>query len=330
MQLRVAVIVGALLAAPAVAQPDPLVRPLPPAASGTEALGKFLRDIGFDPKSLSPDVFQISVERERWPVHVMLSLSTDGRRIWLESKFAPVEDPDRVPPTTWKRLLEANEKIGPAHFAFDKNDRRVHLYKSFDNVALTSERLRREIDAFDATVRKTQDYWRGENFRPVIGSNDPPPLPPAPTPMIPAAAVPVSREVVPVPAIPASREVTDVDKLLADWEVVAIQIKGRKTPDDVLKERKASVRFRPAANGRLTAEIRLGPDQTRTVSVKIDPDRPAKHIDFADDRERAEPGIYKIEGSTLTMCFAAPGEPRPVAFTSGEESKNWVIVLRKR
>jgi uncharacterized protein (TIGR03067 family) len=311
----------ALVAAPAVAQPDPFVRPLPPAAAGTEVLGRYLRELGFEPKALSPDVYQVTIERDRWPVHAMLSLSTDGRRIWLESKFAPVEDPDRVPPAAWKRLLEANEKIGPAHFAFDKADRRIHLYKSFDNQALTPDRLRRELDHFDTTVRKTQDYWRAENFKPVIGSTDPP----VPTPAIPPS-VPVAKT---VPAVPVSREVGDAERLAAAWEVTEIHVKGRKTPDEVMKDRKASLRFRSGPAGTLTAELRTGPDAPRTVRVVLDPDRPAKHIDFVDDRDVSEVGIYKLDGDVLTMCFAAPGEPRPVAFTTNEQSKNWVIVLKR-
>src|SRR5439155_27284445 len=65
---------AAVLAAATRAQPDPFVRPLPPAAAGTEALGRFLHELGYAPKALSPDVYQVTVDRDRWPVHVMLSL----------------------------------------------------------------------------------------------------------------------------------------------------------------------------------------------------------------------------------------------------------------
>jgi uncharacterized protein (TIGR03067 family) len=311
----------ALMAVPAFAQTDPFVRPLPPAAAGTETVGRLLRELGFEPKALSPDVYQVTVVRDRWPVHIMLSLSTDGRRIWLESKFAPVEDPDKVPPVSWKRLLEANEKIGPAHFAFDKSDRRVHLYKSFDNLALTSDRLRRELDHFDTTVRKTQDYWRAENFKAVIGSTDPPvTVGPMPT------AVPPSKEIT---AVPVSREIGDADRLVGEWEVTEVTAKGRKTPDDVMKGRRVSLGFRRTPDGKLTADVRTGPDATRTVRVVIDPERPAKHVDFVDDKDLSEAGIYKLDGNALTMCFAAPGETRPIAFTTNEQTKNWVIVLKR-
>lgn len=319
----------ALVAVPAAAQPDPFVRPLPPAAVGTDVVGRMLRELGYEPKPLSPDVLQITVERDRWPVHVMLSLSTDGRRIWVESKFAPIEDPEKVPPVAWKRLLEANEKIGPAHFAFDKGDRRIHLYKSFDNQALTVERLRRELDHFDTTVRKTQDYWRGENFKPVIGSTDPP----VPEPKKPAGKA--------VAAVPVSREVSEESRLQGEWEVVEVEAKGRKTPQAVIKDRRpmlnVDVRTRgyttatgqPALSVRVVADIKSGPGQSRTVDVKLRDSLPVRQIDLVDEKDGVEQGIYKLEGDTLTMCFAAPGEPRPVAFTTGEQSKNWVIVLKR-
>jgi uncharacterized protein (TIGR03067 family) len=326
--MRLLSLVCLLVTVPAFAQPDPLVRPLPPAASGTEALGKFLRELGFEPKALSPDVYQITVERERWPVHIMTSLSTDGRRVWLESKFAPVEDPDKVPPATWKRLLEANEKIGPAHFAFDKGDNRVHLYKSFDNTGLSTDRLKREVEHFDLTVRKTQDYWRADNFKPAEVAAVP--TPDKAIPLLPPSQV---NE---LPVVPVAREIADSDRLMGEWSVIEVQSKGRRTPDDVLKSRRPSLVFRqardrdigPALKGKVMADLTTGPDRTRTVWVNLS--GPSGYIDFVDETERTERGIYKLEAGTLTMCFSAPGELRPTEFKSDEGGRGWVIVLRKR
>jgi uncharacterized protein (TIGR03067 family) len=318
-----------VFATQAVAQPNPLIRTLPAGAASTETLGKLLRDLAFEPKALSPDVFQVSVVRDHWPVHVMLSLSTDGRRIWMESKFAPVEEPDRVPASAWKKLLEANEKIGPAHFTFEPGDRRIHLYKPFENQNLTSERLQREIEQFDLTVRKTQEFWRGDNFKPVL------PLAESAKANVPDLSAPK----VEVPALPASREVDPAERLMGEWKIVELHLKGRRTPDDIVNSRKPSLtvraardgEFGTAGKGKVVAELRTGSDGGRTVCVDLSGVTltGARPIDFIDEREKKEQGIYKLEGETLTLCFAAPGEPRPTEFNSSD-AKSWTIVLKKK
>lgn len=310
---------------------EPIFRSLPPGAIGTDSLGKMLRDLSYDARGLSPDVYQISIDKERWIVHVMLSLSTDGQRIWLESKFAPIEDADRVPAQSWKRLLEANEKIGPAHFAYDRNDKRVHLYKSFDNKAVDLDRLRKEIAWFDETVRKTQEYWRSENFRPVGIAFDPPVPPPAPTEK-PIPLLPPVRDSVPFePAIPVSRAKNDDDttRLLSGWSISEIHVKGRRTPDAVVADRKPFLEFKDCVPG-MKAILKTGPDSERTVKVRIDPNVPLKQIDFIDELDRVEKGIYKFDGNTLTVCFAAPGDSRPTEFKTTEENRTWLIVLKKK
>jgi hypothetical protein len=340
----------AILTAAAQAQPEPFIRPLPPAAAGTEAVGRFLRELGYAPKALSPDVYQVTVERDRWPVHVMLSLSTDGRRVWLESKFAPIEDPDKVPPQAWKRLLEANEKIGPAHFAFDKGDKRIHLYKSFDNLGLSAARLKAELELFDLTVRKTKAYWRADNFKPVIASSDP-------DPDAGKSAVPTGKgtgELIGKPPESATEPMAspprETERLEGEWTVTDIEVNGRKTPEGVLKDRAAGMTVsvvtlgfalpngKPGISAKMTAELRIGQGRGRTVAVKF-PTAPAlviqapgtpriEPIDLVDD-DGAEHGIYTISGETLTMCFAAPGESRPTGFKSTQELKTTLITFKK-
>jgi hypothetical protein len=328
-----------LTGVPVPAQPDPLTRPAPRA----DLLGKLLRDLGHEPKALSPDVFQITIERDRWPVHVMVSLSTDGRRVWLESKFAPVEDPDKVPPVAWKRLLEANEKIGPAHFAFDKSDKRVHLYKSFDHQDLTVERLKSEIEHFDTTVRKTPEYWRGENFKPVETVATPPA-----TSGVSSKAI-ASDVKLPEIAVPVTEEQRSGIPLQGEWAVTEIHTMGRKTPDEVVRDRRPGLTVNVLTRGyrlpdgkmgvseRVKAELRIGSGRTRTVDVRLPQpqiipplgDPVIAPIEFVDEQNRVEQGIYKLDGETLTLCFAPLGQPRPDELKCSEQTGNWLIVLKK-
>jgi uncharacterized protein (TIGR03067 family) len=79
--------------------------------------------------------------------------------------------------------------------------------------------------------------------------------------------------------------------------------------------------------GKVVADLHTGPGATRTVYVHLG-DFPGT-IDFQDATERLERGIFKLDGDDLTLCFAAPGEPRPSDFKV-DEARTWVIVSKRK
>ena len=60
------------------------------------------------------------------------------------------------------------------------------------------------------------------------------------------------------------------------------------------------------------------------TKIELDPSRDPKAIDVIPDggKDRGERvlGIYKLEGDRLTICMAAPGQPRPGRFQAGKGS----------
>jgi len=60
------------------------------------------------------------------------------------------------------------------------------------------------------------------------------------------------------------------------------------------------------------------------TKIELDPSRDPKAIDVIPDggQDRGERvlGIYKLEGDRLTICMAAPGQPRPKAFKAEKGS----------
>ena len=60
----------------------------------TDQLGKLLEEAGYRPIALTREVFQITIDHQGWKVHLLVSLSKEGERVWLESKFSPIREPD--------------------------------------------------------------------------------------------------------------------------------------------------------------------------------------------------------------------------------------------
>lgn len=293
----------------AFAQPEKQIPPAPESFSSAK-LGTLLKEMGYEPKSLSPDVYQVSVDREGWKVHIMVSLTREADRIWMECKFAPIVEPALAPSSAWLRLLEENERISPAHFTFDKTDKRLHVYKSFETTQLSPMRLKKELDGFDDVIRRTQSIWRIENF---VHAED-------------LAVSPRSRHVEALTIEPRIHQPEQAESAFfqGKWQIVRIESNGKSLTQEKL------VAFKPSlvVEGD-KAVLKLGIEPERAVRVKIDAGQRPKRIDLTDQKGRVDSGIYMVEAGLLTICFAGPGEERPRQFVTDSKNKTWLLVLKR-
>jgi uncharacterized protein (TIGR03067 family) len=103
----------------------------------------------------------------------------------------------------------------------------------------------------------------------------------------------------------------DKDQLQGEWVVASAEVAGKKS--EGLKDKKLVLKgdeWTPPSGG--------------TLKFKIDAAKNPKQIDLMTDvggDAPTWPGIYKIDGDTLTFCRSAgPGGERPTEFKSRPEA----------
>lgn len=260
-----------------------------------DTLKQLLDAMGYEPRSLDQAV-EVTIDRDRWPVHISFSISDDGEFLWLAAKFSPISDVDNLPSEALLRLLEANDQIGPAHFAYRPEDRRIHLYRPVANLDVTAPVLRQRIDEFDTLVRETEDVWRSSNFRSVST--------PA-RPMEPAAA-------------------SDAVKLSGTWRVIGIETGGQDASAEEVAASQMTFTFDED-----TLIIRRPTRDQELTHYQIDTAVTPARMDITNAEEQVEKAIYRLEGNRLMICFAEPGHERPVDFITDENFAGGLLVLER-
>lgn len=105
----------------------------------------------------------------------------------------------------------------------------------------------------------------------------------------------------------------DLAKLQGTWQLVAMETEGHEVPPEELKSRTAQYE-----GNRLT--LRSGTDIRRRGIVTLAPSRKPRAMNTWDQdgpyEDQTVPGIYDLDGDTLKICFARPGERRPEKFTT--------------
>jgi uncharacterized protein (TIGR03067 family) len=120
----------------------------------------------------------------------------------------------------------------------------------------------------------------------------------------------------------------DLARMQGDWACDSFVRDGMKLPDD-----DAQALFRTVKGNGYT--VYLFDKAIGKGTLKIDATKSPRTIDFAPAGAAGKGGpvlgIYKLEGNTLTLCYAGAGTARPKAFAAKEGSGHTLTVwLREK
>lgn len=110
------------------------------------------------------------------------------------------------------------------------------------------------------------------------------------------------------------------DKLDGVWMVESLERNGQPAGADVTQNFKLSI------TGEKLKIERQGNEREGTI--KIDSTKKPKEIDITVG-DRATKGIYELEGDTLKICQARPGDDRPTELSAKEGSNQMLMVLKR-
>ena len=288
-----AALAAAVVAGPLSAQ-QPAKSVEPPAGGYTPAqLIESLTKLGYEPTvyGANKDKCWISLNRGDYRTTVAFEVSSDRTTVWLDGPMNYISDPSQVPAKAVQRLLQENDKIGPAHYTYEASNKRFHLFRAHGNRDWTPKKLRQEIEEFDDLIRKQEPVWRSDNF-------------------------------VRLAPVPAAVEKAEQANLEGTWKLVEGRNNGVVTPPEQVAKSNVLVTFK----GNKMTSVTDG--KTLEWTMFLEPTRKTKGVDFVlSGSDRVEAGIYKIEGDKLTIHFSAIGVERPASFDIPEGDKRNVLVL---
>jgi uncharacterized protein (TIGR03067 family) len=120
---------------------------------------------------------------------------------------------------------------------------------------------------------------------------------------------------------------TDLDRLQGTWALVSMETEGHDVAPDDFKNW-------TAAYEQNRVVLRDGDRVRRRGIVTLNSGRKPKAINTWDQdgpyEDQTVPGIYELEGDTLKLCFARPGQERPKEFTTKSGTAFLFCIYKKQ
>jgi uncharacterized protein (TIGR03067 family) len=128
----------------------------------------------------------------------------------------------------------------------------------------------------------------------------------------------------------SDRPAGDSARIQGTWKVEALERGGKKPKGD---EGDRMMKARWVIDGK-TINVKIG-DESRESHYKLYPDRKPPAIDVTSqvggegEKGKLFKGIYVLDGDTLKVCMAHPGDERPAKVESKEGTTIMLIVLKR-
>lgn len=125
-----------------------------------EALGKMLKDLGFNPKESKTKTqtsYTVDKTISGWDFHYWVTLSPDRTKFWILQNLLTI--PDDTPRERFMDLLEANSIWGPSHFRYLIQYKMIVMARARDNLGITQQVLKDELDFYGQSLIGTEALW---------------------------------------------------------------------------------------------------------------------------------------------------------------------------
>lgn len=115
----------------------------------------------------------------------------------------------------------------------------------------------------------------------------------------------------------------DLEKLQGEWKAEKAQNDGEEAPASLVEKMTVTVKGE-------SMTIDVGSARDEKAKIHLDPGKSPAAIDIKPTRPGRETilGIYRLEGDSLTLCWAIEGA-RPAEFASKSGSKHVLFVLKR-
>jgi hypothetical protein len=150
---------------PGVGPPAAPQAPPAPAGGPPGNLPDYLKQVGFEPKVVRPDVGEpycvLSLkDNDGWNYTVEVTAQKTGG-MWLTCVLRQLPAPDRVPAGKLLQLLEANHVVGPCFFSYRAADSRLCLRLEVMGARPPAQSFRDDLSRLMNAARRSYDLWNG-------------------------------------------------------------------------------------------------------------------------------------------------------------------------
>jgi hypothetical protein len=119
--------------------------------------------------------YSITVTRGKWNINLIISLSPNGKVIWMFNSLTSMPDPTKVSAAALANVLAKNTEIGPMFFSIANGS--LRLSYPVPNYELTTAGVHADVDALLSTILDTAPLWNPD----ALAGNTPAAQPDAPS-----------------------------------------------------------------------------------------------------------------------------------------------------